>query len=157
MNINADGVAEEKKPQEPTGIKCDACGSDVYYATGRFGAYLHCAKYKDKESPCKFTMTINKAGECHRKPTPIPTDIDCEKCKKTKLVVRVANRGKKNKPFLSCPGFPRCRHAQDLPEALKSLGDEAMQKFGELRAKDAHDLAAFKAYMQKQGEQESDK
>jgi DNA topoisomerase I len=153
-NIGEDGKLQEKKPPEATGIKCDACGADVFYAKGRFGPYLHCSNYKNKDAPCAFTMTINKAGEPHRKFKPIPTDNECQKCKKTKLVVRVSNRGKKNNPFLSCPGFPKCRHAEDLPEAMAAVGADAMKQFVELREKDKHDLETFKEFMQKQQEAE---
>lgn len=150
MNVGADGKPEEKRDSEPTGIKCDKCSGDVFFAKGRFGPYLHCGGYRDKENPCKFTMTINKAGECHRKMTPLPTEVDCPKCKKLKMVVKVSNRGKKNKPFLACPGYPKCRAADDLPEEMKALGEQAMTNFYELRGKDKHDQELFKDFMSKQ-------
>lgn len=147
-DIGPDGKPKAKPEAEPTGIRCDDCGGDVYYATGRFGAYLHCQSYKDKEKKCVFTMAINKAGEPHRKFKAIPTEVECERCHKQKMVIRVSARGKKNKPFLSCPGFPKCRAATDLPPEMAALGEQAMASFHEGRRKDAADLCAFRSFME---------
>jgi DNA topoisomerase-1 len=149
MNVGPDGKPEERPPQEPTGIKCDNCKGDTFLSKGRFGPYIHCARYKDKKDPCKFTMAITKHGEPRRKMTPVPTDVDCPKCKKHKMVVRIASRGKA-KPFLSCPGFPRCRAAEDLPKGMESLGEQAMAGYTECRRRDLDDLAAFRAFTARQ-------
>ena len=37
---------------------------------------------------------------------PTDTGVKCPKCKKKNLVVRSGKRGK----FISCSGFPKCRH-----------------------------------------------
>jgi len=147
-DIGSDGKPKVKPDAVPTGIKCDDCGGDVYYATGRFGPYLHCQNYKDKEKKCSFTMTINKAGEPHRKFKAIPTEIECPKCHKQKMVVRVSARGKKNKPFLSCPGFPKCREASDLPPEMITVGEQAMTMFHSNRYKDASDMCCFRKFME---------
>ena len=37
---------------------------------------------------------------------PTDTGVKCPKCKKKNLVIRSGKRGK----FVSCSGFPKCRH-----------------------------------------------
>lgn len=150
LNVNDDGLVEAKPPDVPTGIKCDACGGDVILAKGRFGEYLCCEKYKDKK--CDFTMKFLKGRVPARKFKAIPTEVECEECAKrgkaSKMVIRVASRKKVPAPFLSCPAFPKCRHAIDLPDELKSKGDDAMMQFEANRAKDAKDVVKFKDFIE---------
>jgi len=143
LRLNAQGEVQEKEKPQPTGLKCDKCGSDVVRSVGRFGAYLHCVKYATKE--CAFTMKLNKDGLPVRKFRPLPTDRLCEKCK-SPLVVRVTSRGKKRKPFLSCSNFPKCRTAQDLPPELEALGQQAMAQWGENDELNKRDQATYAAH-----------
>jgi DNA topoisomerase-1 len=149
--LDAQGNISAKEGPQPTGIKCDVCGSDVVKSTGRFGPYLHCVKYATKE--CAFTMKLNKEGHPIRKFAPITTDKVCEKCK-SPMVVRVTSRGKTRRPFLSCSGFPKCRAATDLPPELAALGEQAMAQWVRLDAKNKADLGAFLATQAAQKEQE---
>ena len=136
---------EKEKPQE-TEIACDACGSRMLLTKGRFGPYLACPGYLRKDAKgkraCAFTMKIDRKGSPKRSFSPEPTDDVCEKCGK-KMVVRVAGRKKVPNPFLSCSGFPKCRNSKDLPEELAGLGEKAMARFGESRARDEADSAKF--------------
>ncbi len=140
--LDAQGNIQKKEGPQPTGIKCDRCGSDVVKSTGRFGPYLHCVKYSTKE--CNFTMKINKEGHPIRKFAPIATDRSCEKCK-SPLVVRVTSRGKTRRPFLSCSNFPKCRAAMDLPPELSALGEQAMAQWQKSDAKNKADLERYTA------------
>src|SRR4029079_18087246 len=120
----------------------DICGSDVVKSTGRFGPYLHCVKYSDKQ--CTYTMRLNKEGHPLRKFKPIPTELKCEKCK-SPLVVRVTSRGKTRRPFLSCSNFPKCRAAMDLPTELAAKGEQAMAQWHVIDGKNKADLVVYLA------------
>ena len=150
--LDAQGNIQEKIGPKPTGLKCDLCGSDVVKSVGRFGAYLHCVKYSDKQ--CTFTMKLNKENHPLRKFAPIPTALKCEKCK-SPLVVRVTFRGKNRRPFLSCSNFPKCRHAADLPPELAKQGEMAMAQWAVIDAKNKRDLPIFMAAMAEQAAEET--
>ncbi|HYF49413.1 MAG TPA: type I DNA topoisomerase [Planctomycetota bacterium] len=149
--LDAQGNIQKKEGPQPTGIKCDLCGSDVVKSTGRFGPYLHCVKYANKE--CTFTMKLNKEGHPIRKFAALPTDRACEKCK-SPLVVRVTSRGKTRRPFLSCSNFPKCRAAADLPPELAELGEKAMDQWRASDAKNKRDLALYQAVLAQQAKDE---
>jgi DNA topoisomerase-1 len=140
MDVDADGKPKEKAPLVPTGIKCGKCGKDVVKATGRFGPYLCCSDYLAKPRVCDFTLKLSKAGLPLGKVAPIATGIECEKCKKHKMLIRATRSGK---PFLSCPGFPRCRNADDVPASLKAEADEVHKRWLEKTAKDKVYAEAF--------------
>ena len=142
--LDAQGNIQKKEGPQPTGLKCDLCGSDVVKSVGRFGAYLHCVKYQTKE--CTFTMKLNKEGHPIRKFKALPTDKLCEKCK-SPMVVRVTSRGKTRRPFLSCSNFPKCRAATDLPPELAELGEQAMAQWRVSDAKNKADLATYMAHV----------
>ncbi len=150
--LDAQGNIQAKVGPQPTGLKCDLCGSDVVKSVGRFGAYLHCIHYADKT--CTYTMKLNKEGHPLRKFAPIKTDRLCEKCK-SPLVVRVTSRGKTRRPFLSCSNFPKCRAAMDLPPELGALGDKAMAQWAEIDAKNKRDLPIFQKAMAEQTKDET--
>lgn len=152
LGLDAQGNIQQKIGPKPTGLKCDICGSDVVKSTGRFGPYLHCVKYADKQ--CTYTMKLNKEGHPLRKFKPIATELKCEKCK-SPLVVRVTSRGKTRRPFLSCSAFPKCRFATDLPPELAKQGEEAMAQWAEIDAKNKRDLPIYLAAMAEQSEEES--
>ena len=140
LRLDQLGNIQKKVEPQPTGLKCDICGSDVVKSTGRFGPYLHCVKYATKE--CTYTMKLNKEGHPLRKFKAIATDVKCEKCK-SPMVVRVTSRGKTRRPFLSCSNFPKCRAAADLPPELAALGEQAMAQWHVMDAKNKADLAVF--------------
>jgi DNA topoisomerase-1 len=152
--LDSQGNIRIKEGPQPTGLKCDLCGSDVVKSVGRFGPYLHCVKYPAKE--CTYTLRLNKEGHPLRKFKPIPTDRECEKCK-SPLVVRVTSRGKVRRPFLSCSNFPKCRVAVDLPPELEALGKQALERWAETDVKNKRDLATYQAVLaQRSAEQENE-
>lgn len=140
MTIGDDGKPKEKEPPKPVGIKCDLCGADMVKSVGRFGPYLACSNYA-KDKSCTFTMAFDKKGLPKRKFSPEKTEIQCEKCKRNHMVVRVASRKKGLNAFLSCSGFPKCRGTAELPEKLDEVGKKAVERFAELRKKDRIDAA----------------
>lgn len=166
MDQGEDGLPKEKEGPslEPTGIKCDLCGANMILGQGRFGPYLFCEKYaskveqkvngkKKKVRECSFTMNLTKKMQPRRKFDPLPTEEKCPKCKRNKMVIRVASRKKEPNAFLSCSGFPKCRNAEPLPDDYEEQGEEAMKTFRANRSKDQRDLEVFKAFMQKQKEE----
>ena len=73
---------------------------------GRFGPFLGCARYGEKENPCATIVKLDKKTGLPVAPAPPPieTDIPCEKCG-SPLYLRDGARG----PWLSCSAFPKCR------------------------------------------------
>jgi DNA topoisomerase-1 len=142
-----DGKNKEQEKLQEIDIACEICGSKLVLTNGRFGPFLACPGYlrkcSDKKTrSCTFTLTIDKKGKPKRAFVPEPTDVVCDKCGK-KMVVRVASRRKMPHPFLSCSGYPKCRNAKDLTSEMKELGERAMTKFRENRAKDEADYEKF--------------
>lgn len=139
QNLDSDG-----NPKDPDAdilpITCDKCGSKMMRAKGRFGEYIKCSA-----EGCKFTMGLTKAGMPKRKLAAEPTKLACPKCSKP-MVVRISARGKmpKPKPFCSCSGFPKCRHAEELPADLKSVGEEVVKQWSALRELDRRDQALMR-------------
>ena len=95
---------------EPTDHKCDECGSTMLKRWSKNGFFLGCENYPK----CKFTQNITEDGREPEKP--IPTDYKCEEagCGKP-MVIRQGRYGE----FLSCSGYPECKHARPVPTGVK--------------------------------------
>jgi DNA topoisomerase-1 len=73
--------------------------------TGRFGPFLGCSNYSNKETPCDGILNIDKKGKVVApSQPPLTTDIPCTACGRP-LYLRAGLKG----PWLSCSGFPKCR------------------------------------------------
>jgi DNA topoisomerase I len=113
---------------EPTGEVCDKCGAPMIIKNSRRGPFMACSAYPK----CRNAKSLKKKGEAEgadggkegkegakprraRAPRPkaVETDRECPNCG-TKLVIRMGRRG----PFLACPKYPKCKHAEDLPPEL---------------------------------------
>jgi len=114
---------------EPTGEVCDKCGAPMVIKNSRRGPFLACSAYPK----CKNAKSLKAKGEAAEgaegegkaktarrprtsRPKAVETDRDCPNCG-TKLVIRMGRRG----PFLACPKYPKCKHAEDLPPELANL------------------------------------
>ncbi|MDX9702049.1 MAG: type I DNA topoisomerase [Candidatus Auribacterota bacterium] len=63
----------------------------------------------------KFNSNLEKAAK-EMKITPVPTDIACEKCGKHMVV-----RWSKNGGFLSCSGYPDCKHTSNYTKDAEGI------------------------------------
>ena len=91
-------VTEEKKP-EIAPFKCELCGSDMVYRTGRFGGFYACVRYPE----CKHTKQKVKS-----------LGVACPKCGKD----IVTKHGRNKSVFYSCSGYPECDFSSwDMPTA----------------------------------------
>jgi DNA topoisomerase-1 len=100
---------------------CEKCGKPMVIKRGRRGEFLACSGYPK----CKNARDLTPEGK-PAAPRKIETEIECDRCKKNKMVVRMGRRG----PFLGCGGYPRCRNTRDLtPEEAKNLGVELPPAF----------------------------
>jgi DNA topoisomerase-1 len=114
--IDEAGRPREKAGTEETGFLCEKCGSPMVKKRGRRGEFLACSGYPK----CKNARDLTPEGT-PAPPRRVETDIDCDRCRKNKMVVRIGRRG----PFLGCSGYPKCRNTRDLaPEEAKALGVE---------------------------------
>ena len=88
---------DEEKKQKIAPFKCELCGSDMVYRTGRFGGFYACIKYPE----CKFTkQKVRSLG------------VSCPKCGKDV----VTKHGRNKTVFYSCSGYPECDFSSwDMP------------------------------------------
>ncbi len=104
-------VDEFGKPvlKEESPYKCPICGRGMIRRKGRFGEFLSCSGYSEKnekgEPSCSMIVPIGKSGEPDPpKAAPIETTILCDK-DQSPMLLRNSKRG----PFLGCSNFPKCR------------------------------------------------
>ncbi len=91
----------EKIAPKTTGETCPKCGSEMVYRQSRYGTFEACSAYPK----CKYIKPEEGQKETEK------TDITCPKCKKGKIVERVAKRGKnKGNTFYACDNFPKCKN-----------------------------------------------
>ncbi|MBO8155250.1 MAG: type I DNA topoisomerase [Bacillaceae bacterium] len=75
---------------EPAGITCEKCGSEMVYKMGRYGKFLACSNFPN----CRNTKPILKE-----------IGVKCPKCKKGNIVER---KSKKRRTFYGCDRYPEC-------------------------------------------------
>jgi DNA topoisomerase-1 len=104
----ASPVDREGKPRPITAgvnIACPKCGTAMTKRTGRFGDFLGCPRYNDKDNPCDGILNIDKKGKVVApSQPPLVTDLPCPICQ-SPLNLRSGLRG----PWLGCSRFPKCR------------------------------------------------
>ena len=104
---------------EESEFNCPKCGRGMIKRKGRFGDFLGCSGYGEKdeagEPSCQLIVGLDKEGQpLPPKLPPIETTVPCEKCG-GEMVLRDSKRG----PFLGCGKFPKCRSTKmvkNLPE-----------------------------------------
>jgi DNA topoisomerase-1 len=116
-------AAAEPLPEVPA-KNCPDCGKPLKVRTGKRGAFLGCSGYPK----CRHTEPLPEdasaapgepgtgeppadraAGSAAPRPEQPAVEKKCPNCGKT-LVVKQSRRG----PFLACPGYPECKHAESL-------------------------------------------
>jgi len=104
-------VDEFGKPvmREDSGYLCPICDRPMIKRGGRFGDFLSCSGYSEKDADgkpsCSLIVPLDKQGQpLAPKAEPIKTEILCEK-DKAPMLLRWSKRG----PFLGCRNFPKCR------------------------------------------------
>ena len=90
-------VEQIKIPDRPAGIKCELCGAEMVYKTGRFGEFIACPNYPI----CKNTKAIQQK-----------IAVPCPKCGGE----IVQKRSKKGNIFYGCANYPACDFVSwDMP------------------------------------------
>lgn len=108
------GDTVKESVAEPTGMKCELCGSDMVMRTGRYGSFYACSAYPK----CKFTKQIMK-----------PLGVKCPDCGAD----IVTKYGRNRTQFYSCEKYPECQFSSwDMPTEHKcpECGDMLMKKKG---------------------------
>ncbi|MCG2724988.1 MAG: type I DNA topoisomerase [Elusimicrobia bacterium] len=98
---------------QKTEEKCPKCGSFMNLRESRFGKYLACSGFPK----CRGKISLDAEGNKKVVVKPIKTDKTCDKCQKSKMLLRKSARGY----FLACSGFPRCRN-------INPVSDEEVEK-----------------------------
>src|SRR6266571_3375011 len=83
--------------------KCPKCGAPLEVRSGRFGPFIACIKYKDKE--CDFSKSVRKDKVPDR-----PSDEICKECG-APMVIKTGRFGE----FLACTRYPKCKYTQPVP------------------------------------------
>ena len=83
------GIQRVKLADEVSEVKCELCGRQMVYKTGRYGRFLACPGYPD----CR-----------NIKPLLVETGVACPQCG-SKVVER---RTKKGRKFYGCSNYPKC-------------------------------------------------
>ena len=100
--------------------KCPKCGSPLEVRSGRFGPFIACVRYKDKE--CDFSKSIRKDKVPDR-----PSDETCKECG-APMVVKTGRFGE----FLACTRYPQCKYTRPVPLGIKcpkcGIGDLAERR-----------------------------
>lgn len=103
---------DSKKQVIKTNLKCPECEETLVIRFGKAGEFIGCPGFPK----CKFTSNFerNEQGDIKliARKEPETSDIKCPKCGKN-LVTKVGKYG----PFLSCPGYPKCKYIHQ--ESLK--------------------------------------
>ena len=105
--------------REVSEFNCPLCMRPMMKRQGRFGDFLSCTGYSEKDEAgkpkCSMIVPIDKSGVPQPpKVEPITTAILCEK-DAAPMLLRNSKRG----PFLGCSSFPKCRATKmvsKLPE-----------------------------------------
>jgi DNA topoisomerase-3 len=98
---------------------CPACGKPLRRRKGPTGPFWGCTGYPE----CKTTAPDKKGKpDLQARAAPVDAGKACPKCSKP-LVVRTGRNGR----FLSCSGYPECRHSENL-EGERSARMPAQKK-----------------------------
>jgi DNA topoisomerase-1 len=110
-----DAMGRPKPVGDLVDIACPKCGGAMTRREGRFGPFLGCARYGNKESPCDGILNIDRKGYVTApSQPPLVTELPCPTCG-APLNLRGGVRG----PWLGCSKFPKCRGRgkwAELPE-----------------------------------------
>jgi DNA topoisomerase-1 len=124
------GGAPGKKEAQKTDLVCpeEGCGKPLYIRFGRGGEFIGCEGFPE----CTFTSNYirDEKGDIvltANEPVQLEsTGLTCPKCKKD-MVKRVGKFG----PFISCSGYPACKHIHQetlkmpCPNCGKAIGKRA--------------------------------
>lgn len=103
------GGAPGKKEAQKTDLICPepGCGKTLYIRFGRAGEFIGCEGFPD----CTFTSNYIRDEKgtimltANEPVQPETTGLKCPKCSK-EMVKRIGKFG----PFISCSGYPACKH-----------------------------------------------
>ena len=97
LDKNGNVVANEEKPAESAGFKCEKCGGDMIVRTGRYGSFYSCSNYPE----CKFT-----------KQKTYDVGVPCPICN-SRIVAR---QGRGGSFLFNCEAYPECDYSSwDMP------------------------------------------
>jgi len=108
----------KKKEDAITDFKCDLCGRPLANRMSKWGAFLGCSGYKDKEDSCAAIYTIGEHGEPVLKVKKKHEYMDNVECPCGGKVIIRTNKKDGNK-FGGCEKFPHCRNIFDMDGTLK--------------------------------------
>jgi len=98
-------VTKKEIIPETTDKKCPDCKKPLVIRFGKAGEFLGCSGFPECKFTANFTRDDKGAIMIAKPEQPEQSDITCPKCGKN-LVQKIGKYG----PFLSCPGYPECKH-----------------------------------------------
>jgi DNA topoisomerase-1 len=99
------GMENIKGKEEPTGEKCDKCGSPMVKKFGRYGTFLACSGYPECKNTRQMAGGEGDGPEVHE-------DVAKEVCPNDgqPMVLKKGRFG----PFLACTNYPDCKVTKRL-------------------------------------------
>lgn len=109
---NAKKITKDSSTTEHDCPKCKESKREAKLVLkhSRYGSFLSCQNYNDKENKCDYKADVGKNGEPVEKVVKekVYSDIPCPKCE-SRLVVRQSRKG----DMLGCEKFPSCQGLYD--------------------------------------------
>jgi DNA topoisomerase-1 len=109
-----------KGEQSKTNYKCPKCGGNLLNKHGKFGNFMSCENYSNKEKKCEYVANIGENGEPVEKVKKIyeeSEEFKCPHCKEF-LIIRESKFGK----YLACKNFKddACKGFYNFSTGVKS-------------------------------------
>jgi DNA topoisomerase-1 len=107
--ISYDKDGNPKESEVETGASCPDCGSILKEKKGPFGTFIGCSGYPS----CKWIGKIDENGKAikNEKKKAELTEHKCPNCDKGYFVKR---KGKEDKEFYGCSGYPSCKTSAQI-------------------------------------------
>ena len=112
LTLKEKEVSKKELTEEATSEVCEKCGRPMIIKFGRFGKFLACTGFTDKEKQCKNTKPI-PGSEPPGTPTAAPIDEKCETCS-APMMIKHGRFGE----FLSCSRYPECKTIKSIQKKV---------------------------------------
>ena len=108
-----DKEVDKAKLIEQTDVKCEKCGRPMLIKFGRFGKFMACSGFTDKENQCKNTKPLPGSEQEESERRALAEGEKCTACGAPMMV----KRGRFGE-FLSCSKYPECKTVKPLQKKV---------------------------------------
>ena len=108
LKVKEKEVSKKELTEEATNEVCEKCGRSMIVKFGRFGKFMACTGFTDKENQCKNTKPL-PGSEPPGTPEAAPIDEKCATCG-APMMIKHGRFGQ----FLSCSKYPECKTIKSI-------------------------------------------